>query len=169
MIRIIALLLFLVSSVSAITKQELGVLNAVSSKYFKDDGVHYYLQYMKGKPQEKMYEFTYMKWKAFPIQLTQADRRNEITKRMHVKLVCDTAYRVKANNKWSPWKQGGAYQLNWFNGQIIHNKSGISYVPNTPSMLKYYSKPGEARSAIIPIRKTPNNLPPGVTRIPRKK
>jgi hypothetical protein len=170
MIKILALLLFLVSSASAITKQELGILKAVSSKYFSDDGVHYYLQYMRGKPQEKLYEFTYMKWKTFPSRLTQADIRNGITKKVYVKLVCDTAYRIKENNKWSPWKQGGESMLIWFNGQIIYDKRGITYIPNTPSMFKYYTKPGSARGSIKRVKKNnPNDLPPGVTRLPKKK
>ncbi|MGJ8676064.1 MAG: hypothetical protein ACSHX0_00960 [Akkermansiaceae bacterium] len=170
MIRIILALLVLVSSASAITKQESGILKAVSSKYFKNDGVPYHLQYMKGKPQGELYEFTNVKWRTFPIKLTQADIKNGITKKLHVKLLCDTAYRIKKNNKWSPWKQRGEYKLIWFNGQIIYDRSGVNYVPNIPAALNNYPKPSNTEGSIKSVKKnTSDALPSGVKRMPTKK
>ena len=168
--KILALLLFLVSSASAITKQELAVLEAVSSKYISDEGIHYYLQYMRGKPQEKLYKFTGVKWKTSPSFLTQADIRNGITKKLYAKLVCDSAYQVKESNKWSPWLDGGHFRLIFFNGQIVYDKRGITYISSSPGALKYYSKPESSRSSIKRVEKnTTGDLPPGVSRLPMKK
>ena len=167
-IKVIAVLVVSACSVSAITKEEARILNTVTSKYFHNDGVNYHVEFMKGKPHEKMYEFTNLMWKTAPAKLTEADIKNGITKKLHANLTCDTAFREKRNNEWSPWKQGGAYRLIWLTGKIFYTEKGLSYVANSPRQLKFYSKPKIARSSIKPAtKKAPSDLPSGITRLPK--
>jgi len=169
MIKIFAFFLLSLTPALALSKSENKLLANVVSKYFKHDGVHYHMQYMTGNSHAKLYEFTYVKWQAYPSRLTQADIRNGITKLISVRLTCDSAFRSKQNSKWSPWKEGGSARLMWFSGKIIYDAKGVRYVPNNKAMLKYYSKPRSSVTTATTKKRKDSDLPPGMTRIPAKK
>lgn len=176
-IRIIAVFVLVTTSSSALTRDELKLLDGVVRKYFKTNGVHYSVEYMANKPEAKVYEFTYLKWdfyrhmKGFqdPNLLTEDDIKNGIIKKVKVFLRCSGVYRFKENNTWSVWSDGGNDQLKIFDGLIIYNQTGMHFDSYLSHKLKKYSIP-HSKGEVIPLKKNSTNyLPAGVKRVSVKR